>query len=217
MNRSLSLPFILCIILVFIDQSLKIWVKSNFGLGESLDINPWFKIHFTENPGMAFGIEWGGVIGKYILSSFRIFAILGIIWYMFRLAKGGASKFVLISMSFILAGALGNVIDSLLYGLIYNKGLVYNNMYDQWMIYSGIATLNFEGYAPMLLGNVVDMLYFPFWKGILPEWLPFWGGEYFIFFRPIFNIADSCVFIGVILLYLSSRKPESWSHHNSTS
>ncbi len=214
MNRSLSLPFILCIILVFIDQSFKIWVKSNFALGESFDITPWFKIHFTENPGMAFGIEWGGVIGKYILSSFRIFAILGIIWYMIRLAKAGASKFVLISMSFVLAGALGNVLDSLLYGLIYDKGLVYNNIYDQWVMYSGIAKFNFEGYAPMLLGNVVDMLYFPFWKGVLPTWVPFWGGEYFIFFRPIFNIADSCVFIGVILLYLSSRKPENWSHHN---
>tara|TARA_Y100000389_G_scaffold202803_1_gene249269 strand:- start:3075 stop:3719 length:645 start_codon:yes stop_codon:yes gene_type:complete len=213
-NRSLSLPFILCIILVFIDQSFKIWVKSNFALGESFDITPWFKIHFTENPGMAFGIEWGGVIGKYILSSFRIFAILGIIWYMIRLAKAGASKFVLISMSFVLAGALGNVLDSLLYGLIYDKGLVYNNIYDQWVMYSGIAKFNFEGYAPMLLGNVVDMLYFPFWKGVLPTWVPFWGGEYFIFFRPIFNIADSCVFIGVILLYLSSRKPENWSHHN---
>lgn len=214
MNRSLSLPFILCIILVFIDQSFKIWVKSNFALGESFDITPWFKIHFTENPGMAFGIEWGGVIGKYILSSFRIFAILGIIWYMIRLAKAGASKFVLISMSFVLAGALGNVLDSLLYGLIYDKGLVYNNIYDQWVMYSGIAKFNFEGYAPTLLGNVVDMLYFPFWKGVLPTWVPFWGGEYFIFFRPIFNIADSCVFIGVILLYLSSRKPENWSHHN---
>ena len=143
MNRSLSLPFILCIILVFIDQSLKIWVKSNFALGESLDITTWFKIHFTENPGMAFGIEWGGVIGKYILSSFRIFAILGIVWYMFRLATVGASKFVLISMSFVLAGALGNVIDSLLYGLIYNKGLVYNDMYNQWVMYSGVATLGF--------------------------------------------------------------------------
>jgi signal peptidase II len=131
---------------------------------------------------------------------------------MFRLAKGGARQFVLISFGVVLAGALGNVLDSLFYGLIFDQGLVYNKLYSQWVVYSGVAEFNTLGYAPMLLGNVVDMLYFPLWNGVLPSWVPIWGGEYFVFFRPIFNIADSCVTIGVILLYLSSRKAENWGN-----
>ncbi|MDG1709728.1 MAG: lipoprotein signal peptidase [Schleiferiaceae bacterium] len=212
MNKALRLPFIISICLVFLDQASKLWIKSNLALGESIVLTEWFQLHFTENPGMAFGIEWGGIIGKYILSSFRVIAILGILWYMFRLAKGGARQFVLISFGVVLAGALGNVLDSLFYGLIFDKGLVYNEHYNQWVMYSGVAKFNTIGYAPMLLGNVVDMLYFPLWKGVLPSWIPIWGGEYFVFFRPIFNVADSCVTIGVILLYLSSRKAENWGN-----
>lgn len=212
MNKALRLPFIISICLVFLDQVSKLWIKSNLALGESIVLTEWFQLHFTENPGMAFGIEWGGIIGKYILSSFRVIAILGILWYMFRLAKGGARQFVLISFGVVLAGALGNVLDSLFYGLIFDEGLVYNEHYNQWVMYSGVAKFNTIGYAPMLLGNVVDMLYFPLWKGVLPSWIPIWGGEYFVFFRPIFNVADSCVTIGVILLYLSSRKAENWGN-----
>ena len=212
MNKALRRPFIISICLVFLDQASKLWIKSNLALGESIVLTEWFQLHFTENPGMAFGIEWGGIIGKYILSSFRVIAILGILWYMFRLAKGGARQFVLISFGVVLAGALGNVLDSLFYGLIFDKGLVYNEHYNQWVMYSGVAEFNTIGYAPMLLGNVVDMLYFPLWKGVLPSWIPIWGGEYFVFFRPIFNVADSCVTIGVILLYLSSRKAENWGN-----
>jgi signal peptidase II len=211
-NKALRLPFIISICLVFLDQASKLWIKSNLALGESIVLTEWFQLHFTENPGMAFGIEWGGIIGKYILSSFRVIAILGILWYMFRLAKGGARQFVLISFGVVLAGALGNVLDSLFYGLIFDKGFVYYEHYNQWVMYSGVAEFNTIGYAPMLLGNVVDMLYFPLWKGVLPSWIPIWGGEYFVFFRPIFNVADSCVTIGVILLYLSSRKAENWGN-----
>ena len=213
MNKALRLPFIISICLVFLDQASKLWIKSNLALGESIVLTEWFQLHFTENPGMAFGIEWGGITGKYILSSFRVLAIFGILWYMFRLAKGGAQQFVLISFGIVLAGALGNVLDSLFYGLIFDRGLVYNELYSQWVMYSGVAEFNTtSGYAPMLLGNVVDMLYLPLWKGVLPSWVPFWGGDYFIFFRPIFNIADSCVTIGVILLYLSSIKSENWGN-----
>lgn len=158
---------------------------------------------------MAFGMEWGGKAGKYALSSFRILAIGGILWYMNRLANGGAKTFVLISFGIVLAGALGNVVDSLFYGLLFDRGLVFQAEFGDWMMYTGVAEWG-SGYAPMLLGNVVDMLYFPLFEGLLPEWIPFWGGEYFIFFRPIFNLADACVSIGVVLLYWSSRNPMSW-------
>tara|TARA_B100000780_G_scaffold274342_1_gene239213 strand:+ start:7198 stop:7839 length:642 start_codon:yes stop_codon:yes gene_type:complete len=208
--RALRLPFAVTLCLVFLDQALKIWIKSNLSLGESIEITSWFQLHFTENPGMAFGMEWGGIPGKYMLSSFRVVAIIGIVLYMLRLAKAGAGNFVLIAFSIVLAGAFGNVIDSLLYGLIFDKGLVYSEGYKQWVMYSGVANWSSNGYAPILLGNVVDMLYFPIWKGVLPSWVPIWGNDYFIFFRPIFNIADSCVTIGVILLYWSSRKTEKW-------
>ncbi|CAI8358076.1 MAG: Lipoprotein signal peptidase [Owenweeksia sp. TMED14] len=210
MIRALRLPFAVTLCLVFLDQALKIWIKSNLSLGESIEITSWFQLHFTENPGMAFGMEWGGIPGKYMLSSFRVVAIIGIVLYMLRLAKAGAGNFVLIAFSIVLAGAFGNVIDSLLYGLIFDKGLVYSEGYKQWVMYSGVANWSSNGYAPILLGNVVDMLYFPIWKGVLPSWVPIWGNDYFIFFRPIFNIADSCVTIGVILLYWSSRKTEKW-------
>ena len=210
MIRALRLPFAVTLCLVFLDQALKIWIKSNLSLGESIEITSWFQLHFTENPGMAFGMEWGGIPGKYMLSSFRVVAIIGIVLYMLRLAKAGAGNFVLIAFSIVLAGAFGNVIDSLLYGLIFDKGLVYSEGYKQWVMYSGVANWSSNGYAPILLGNVVDMLYFPIWKGVLPAWVPIWGNDYFIFFRPIFNIADSCVTIGVILLYWSSRKTEKW-------
>ena len=209
MNASLKWPLLTAAVLVFLDQWLKIWIKTSFALGESYPITSWFQLHFTENPGMAFGMEWGGIAGKYALSSFRILAIGGILWYMRRLAQGGATPFVLISFGIVLAGALGNVVDSLFYGLLFDRGLTYSAEYSDWMMYTGVAEWG-SGYAPILLGNVVDMLYFPLWEGVLPSWIPFWGGDYFIFFRPIFNLADACVTVGVVLLYWSSRRPQSW-------
>ena len=212
MNTYLKKPLLLALLLVLVDQAIKIWIKSTYHLGESHEITSWFHLHFTENPGMAFGMEWGGEAGKIALSSFRIIAIGGILWYMNRLANGGAKPFVLFSFGVVLAGAFGNVVDSLFYGLFFDRGLVYSSDLSDWMAYGGIAEWG-GGYAPMLLGNVVDMFYFPLWEGILPSWLPFWGGEHFLFFRPIFNFADACVTIGVVLLYWSSRSPESWGRN----
>ena len=212
MSPALKKPLLFAALFIFLDQALKIWIKTTFALGESVDIASWFQLHFTENPGMAFGMEWGGEGGKYALSSFRILAIGGILWYMNRLAKGGATPFVLTAFGVVLAGALGNVVDSLFYGLLFDRGLTYSAEYSDWLIYSGVAQWG-TGYAPPLLGNVVDMLYFPLWEGILPEWVPFWGGDYFIFFRPIFNLADACVTVGVVLLYWSSRNPSNWGQN----
>lgn len=124
-----------------------------------------------------------GKAGKYALSSFRILAIGGILWYMHRLAKGGAKTFVLISFGVVLAGAFGNVLDSLFYGLLFDRGLVFQAEYGDWMMYTGVAQWG-SGYAPMLLGNVVDMFYFPLFEGILPEWIPFWGENTLSFSGP---------------------------------
>ena len=178
------------------DQIFKIWVKTHMYLGEEIHIlGNWFIIHFTENNGMAFGFQFGGDWGKLILSSFRIVAIGALIWYVIKLLKINAPKGVVICMSLILAGAIGNVIDSLFYGLIFTES------------YQSLATIFPEGggYAPFLFGKVVDMLYFPLMEGFLPNWVPIWGGEYFIFFRPVFNIADSSITVGVISLILFYR------------
>ncbi len=199
----------LALALILADQALKIFIKTQFALGDSVALTPWFQLHFTENPGMAFGLNWGGAAGKVVLSLFRIAAIGGIVWYAIHLAKKGAHPFVLTTLALIFAGALGNVIDSLCYGLLFDRGLVWSPEYEFWMAYEGIAQWG-QGYAAPLLGNVVDMLYFPLWTGYLPEWLPIWGGDYFQFFRPIFNLADAYVTVGVVFWYIASRRPDWW-------
>lgn len=178
------------------DQILKFWVKLNFRLGEEERIADWFIIHFTENPGMAFGLELGGDYGKLILSLFRVLAVIGIFFWLRSLARQKAPTISIVSVALILAGALGNIIDSAFYGLIFNESL------------GQVATLFPEGggYAGFLYGRVVDMFYFPLFKGNLPEWLPIWGGDYFVFFRPIFNLADTSISVGVGLLLLFQRK-----------
>jgi signal peptidase II len=178
------------------DQALKFWVKLNFRMGEELRIADWFILHFTENPGMAFGLELGGDYGKLALSLFRIVAVVGIFFWLRSLSKQKAPGVAIVSVALILAGALGNIIDSALYGLIFSDSM------------REVATLFPEGggYASFLHGRVVDMFYFPLFKGYLPDWLPFWGGDYFIFFRPIFNLADSSISVGVFLLLLFQRK-----------
>jgi signal peptidase II len=178
------------------DQILKFWVKLNFRLGEEERIADWFIIHFTENPGMAFGLELGGDYGKLILSLFRVLAVIGIFFWLRSLARQKAPTISIVSVALILAGALGNIIDSAFYGLIFNES------------HGQVATLFPEGggYAGFLYGRVVDMFYFPLFKGNLPEWLPIWGGDYFVFFRPIFNLADTSISVGVGLLLLFQRK-----------
>ncbi len=175
-------------------------------LRESIEIFSWFKIYFTENPGMAFGLEYGGNYGKLALSIFRVFAIFGLFYWLRNLSKNNAPKISLVAVALITAGAMGNMIDSAFYGLFFNKGMLYNESLQTWIGYTGLAHLSAEGYSGFLRGNVVDMLYFPIYEGFLPNWIPFKGGDYFVFFRPIFNIADMAISTGVGIMILFQKR-----------
>lgn len=154
----------------------------------------WARLHFTENPGMAFGMVLGGDYGKLVLSLFRILAVVFIAIYLSRLIKEKAGRGLLVSITLILAGAIGNIIDSAFYGLIFS-----NSPHG-----GDVATLfpDGGGYAGFLHGHVVDMFYFPLYQGYLPDWIPYMGGEYFIFFQPIFNVADVSISLGVFLILI---------------
>lgn len=183
---------LIIMLLLLFDQLLKIWVKTHMELHESIEITPWFYICFTENPGMAFGIE---VIGKLFLSLFRIVAVVFIGYYLWKLVKRDYAFGFIACISMILAGAMGNILDSIFYGVIFDHS------------YGQVATLfpPDGGYGTWLHGKVVDMFYFPLIETTLPDWLPIWGGQEFVFFRPIFNLADSSICVGVFLLLLFYR------------
>jgi signal peptidase II len=188
--------FLTAFILLLIDQILKVWVKTHMFLGQEYPIFDWFIIHFTENNGMAFGIEFGGYTGKTLLTLFRIIVVAIGIKYVIPLVKKNISDGALVALGLIIGGAIGNIIDSSFYGLIFNDS--YNN----------IASLfpDSGGYSSLLHGKVVDMLYFPLLNSHYPEWLPILGGDHFIFFRPVFNIADAGISVGIFMILLFYRK-----------
>ncbi len=192
------IPWMIVPVVLLADQILKILVKTRMTMGQSIHvIGDWFILHFTENVGMAFGLEFAGNYGKLILSIFRIIAVIFIIIYLVHLIRKDASKGLIACISLILAGAIGNIIDSAFYGLIFSESY-----------FNQTATMFPEGggYAPFLYGKVVDMFYFPIIKGTFPAWIPFRGGEEFIFFRPVFNIADSAITTGVFILLIFQRR-----------
>ncbi len=194
--RKKSILIILLILLV--DQTVKILIKTNMTLYQDIHVmGNWFLIKFIENDGMAFGLDLPGNYGKLILSSFRILAVIGIGFYLHQLIKQNSHKGLIISISIILAGALGNIIDSVFYARIFSESTQFTT-----------ATLFPEagGYGTLLHGHVVDLFYFPILRGFYPDWFPVIGGNAFEFFRPVFNIADSAITIGVMSILIFQKR-----------
>lgn len=199
MNKSTIVLFTILLILI-IDQAVKIWIKTHINYGDGFDILglSWAKIHFVENEGMAFGMSFGGLTGKYILSIFRIVMTGFLLYILYNLIKQNETTGLIISFSMVIAGAVGNSFDGMFYGLIFSES----------HYHGGLATIfpPEGGYGSFLTGKVVDMLYFPMIDTVLPDWMPIWGGQRFEFFRPVFNIADSAITVGVASILLFHRR-----------
>lgn len=193
---SLKKAIVIIILVLLIDQISKIYIKTTFILGDGFDVLSWFKIHFVENEGMAWGAKIPGEYGKLFLTLFRLIAIVGIGYWLWDSVRKNMARVLIISIALIFAGAMGNIIDSVFYGLIFNDS---TSQVASFMPPEG-------GYGTVFHGKVVDMLYFPLWEGVLPDWIPFWGGTYFTFFDPVFNIADSAISIGLVLLVIFNKK-----------
>ena len=192
---SLRNSILIIAIILLVDQFSKIYIKTNFVLGETVHVFEWFKIYFIENEGMAWGTKIPGEYGKLFLTTFRIFAVFGIGYWLYDSSTKHSSNYLMVAISLIFAGALGNIIDSVFYGVIFDDS------------YGHLSTLFSENpYGSWFHGKVVDMLYFPIWEGTLPSWLPIWGGQPFKFFNAIFNIADMAISTGVGILIVFNQK-----------
>lgn len=174
-------PLLLILIVLLVDQASKVWVKTHMFIGQEFKVlGDWFIIHFTENNGMAFGLEFGGEFGKLALSLFRIIAVAGIGYGLHYMIRRKYHRGLILNIALIFAGALGNIIDSVFYGVVYN-------------------------YETLFHGRVVDMLYFPIVDTHFPQWVPIWGGDELVFFRPVFNIADTAISLGVITILIFQK------------
>ena len=210
--KGYSKPVLLIFIILLVDQISKFWVKLNMTIGQDFKVlGDKFLIHFIENPGMAYGMEFGGEYGKLFLSVFRIIAVMGIGYGLHYMVKNKYNRGFILNVALIFAGALGNIIDSAFYGLIFSESTPFSK---------AVLFPDGGGYASFLHGKVVDMLYFPLISGTFPTWFPIWGGEDFLFFRPVFNIADSAISVGVFLILIFQKRyfkeeHDEKSHANS--
>jgi signal peptidase II len=194
--------------IIIADQALKIFIKTSYPTGEVVRVfgMDWFRLHFIENPGMAWGWKFGNETGKVILTLFRLVAVIFGSWLLVKFVREKYTKGFIVCAALIYAGALGNLIDSMFYGMIFDKGLHYDPVTQDYLSYSGVAALSSNGYSSFLHGSVVDMLYFPMVKSTYPSWFPFVGGDDFEFFSPIFNIADMAISTGVITLLVFQKR-----------
>ncbi|PWN61429.1 lipoprotein signal peptidase [Chryseobacterium oncorhynchi] len=204
MKKILAITFLV----LLIDQASKIYIKTNFNLGDSVSIFPGFKLTFVENPGMAYGFHFGGIIGKYLLVILRVFLIGGMVYMFKKWLKEGASNYLLIPMSIIFAGAIGNLIDGMFYGMIFDSGSVYDPSIDRWLDYGGISKIVpfGQGYSSFMKGCVVDMFHFPLVDWYVPDSWPLIGGKHIEFFKYIFNVADSAITVGATFLLIFRKK-----------